>query len=650
MRSEKPFIWIVLVPLLFSCNTPSSASSPMGSLLSSEDESSEFSSSAEQSSSSEVSSSEEVLSSSSNYEEISSVDEERLSYEAYLESFPAYPGTFDEWKAEKKAGNLDVVVTFDVDGGQEVEPIACHKGERVNITQVTSKEKHGFVGWFLDEGKTKAAPATLDVLGPVTLFAGFEINKVSITYLSDGAEFKKSVVPVDTPLEMIKETPEKLGYLFKKWTSEEPIEEGAPISEDLVFSAEYEIDALELPVVDVHTENRLPITSKTEYSKASFTLGNVENPDHEMSEVSCGIRGRGNSTWAMPKKPYRIKFDKKQSLFGSSYKAKSWVLLANYCDKSLSRNALALTLSQSQPNTDFASCCHYVDLYLDDVYQGVYLLADQIQTGDGRVAIDESLAEDGDNGYLLELNLRAQEEGLVEGVDYFVSNKNPFEIKTPDVSDPQYLAAPETYVNYIKGEMDGCFAALGGEDWDLVVEKMDVESFCDAYIVQELFKNTDVGFSSFYVVKDKAGKIKAGPAWDFDISSGNCNYGEAGNEERSLPDDGLYAGRFNPFFARLLGFEEFVEMVSEELRKLEPTIRSVLEKANPLSKCGIYQIYKESLERNFLLWDCLGKQESPQPREVYEIDTVKGQFGYLHSWLLARFAFLLEQFPNDPLS
>ena len=55
------------------------------------------------------------------------------------------------------------------------------------------------------------------------------------------------------------------------------------------------------------------------------------------------IRGRGNSTWGMPKKPYRLKLTDKQSLLGMP-SSRDWVLLANYSDKTLLRNALALDL------------------------------------------------------------------------------------------------------------------------------------------------------------------------------------------------------------------------------------------------------------------------------------------------------------------
>jgi hypothetical protein len=99
------------------------------------------------------------------------------------------------------------------------------------------------------------------------------------------------------------------------------------------------------------------------------------------------VKGRGNSTWDMPKKPYRIKLDKKASLLGMPQN-KNWVLLANYADKSLIRSELAFSLSRSI-GRPFTVDSRYVELYLNGTYQGSYQLTQQVKEGAGLVDIEE---------------------------------------------------------------------------------------------------------------------------------------------------------------------------------------------------------------------------------------------------------------------
>ena len=103
-----------------------------------------------------------------------------------------------------------------------------------------------------------------------------------------------------------------------------------------------------LPVVYITTEGGVKITSKEDYVNATMKIqGNDTYTDSEiLYDGEIEIRGRGNSTWNMPKKPYKIKLDKKSNIFDMG-KHKHWVLLANYSDASLMRNTLAYNLSGS---------------------------------------------------------------------------------------------------------------------------------------------------------------------------------------------------------------------------------------------------------------------------------------------------------------
>lgn len=97
-----------------------------------------------------------------------------------------------------------------------------------------------------------------------------------------------------------------------------------------------------LPVVSISTASGMPVTSKDMWSKATITIDGVGRYD-DLAAADIEIAGRGNSTWGYPKKPYKIKFDKRTEVLGMP-EHKRWVLLANYIDRTLLRNDVAFYL------------------------------------------------------------------------------------------------------------------------------------------------------------------------------------------------------------------------------------------------------------------------------------------------------------------
>ena len=150
-----------------------------------------------------------------------------------------------------------------------------------------------------------------------------------------------------------------------------------------------------LPVVYIDTEGGQPITSKEKYIDADIKIQGNEtfNESKELYDGVTEIRGRGNSTWSQPKKPYRLKLDKKTDIFGMG-KSKHWVLLANYLDESLMRNTLAYNLSGSMGMEQMSTV--WVSVIMNGEYAGNYQLCENIRVDDTRVDIFdwETFAED----------------------------------------------------------------------------------------------------------------------------------------------------------------------------------------------------------------------------------------------------------------
>lgn len=283
------------------------------------------------------------------------------------------------------------------------------------------------------------------------------------------------------------------------------------------------------PTIYVETENNVEITSKEDYVRA--TLRYVDDSGVKLYDA-LGIRGRGNSTWGLEKKPYRIKFDKKQEFLGpDKANAKSWTLLANYADKSLIRNAVAACIGEFA-GLPFNASAQFVDFVLNGEYLGCYQVSDQMEIREKRVDITEQedpMTDTSDitGGYFLEVDGFAYQEPA-----YFVTDRGvAVTIKSPDeeIIDQRQIA-------YIRDHMNKFENALFSDDFTdpekgyrQYVDSLTLASW---YVASELTGNPDC-FWSTYMYKEKGDdRFYWGPLWDYDIAFNNCD--RVGDVSREL--------------------------------------------------------------------------------------------------------------------
>mgnify|MGYP003418604051 FL=1 len=172
-----------------------------------------------------------------------------------------------------------------------------------------------------------------------------------------------------------------------------------------------------VPVVRVDVEGGRNIESKDEYQNVSVTI--TEGEETVLSAAGR-MKGRGNATWGYEKKPYKIKFDEKQGVLGFAAN-KDWVLLAEYCDKSLMRTPYMCELAQTV-GLPYPIHYRHVQLYLNDEYVGMYILTDQVEKKKNRVDIE-------DDGFLFENDNYFWEEPLNFMTDcrqYWYTFKYPY--------------------------------------------------------------------------------------------------------------------------------------------------------------------------------------------------------------------------------
>lgn len=385
----------------------------------------------------------------------------------------------------------------------------------------------------------------------------------------------------------------------------------------------------------IDTEGQAGINNNYEYVRASLSMynnGDTENP--YLEDVPLGIRLRGNSTLFMPKKSFKIKFDEKTRLT-NAYQEKDWVLLANYTDQTLVRNFVAYQMSRGL-NMEFTPSYVFVDVYLNNEYLGNYMLTDQIEVTNHRVDIEENVSTI-DTGYLLEYDVGLYRDPInLETENYFLIDGIPFVIKSPQYDDSHYLNG---HKQFIEAYMNDVFDTLErGDDYDHLI---DEESFIDWFIVSEVFKNVDSGYSSVFFYKDAGGLLKMGPLWDFDLSSGN--QGHLGDDLRG--PEGWYTARHdkNRLFYYLWQYPEFKEALKDRWNEVyETVILQVLDNIFAAADSITYSRYQ-----NFQRWDVIGTNyDWYTAPEVYAINTYDEQVWFLHDYLEERIEWLNEEI-ND---
>ena len=350
-----------------------------------------------------------------------------------------------------------------------------------------------------------------------------------------------------------------------------------------------------LPVVFVDTDDGKNITSKTEYKTASMYIrGTEELPG--LQAVRCSIRGRGNTTWGWPKKPYLVKLDEKASVLGMP-KHKRWVLLANFMDRTLMRNMVSMKVSSLMSGLAWTPRCQPVELVLNGKHVGTYLLIEQVRVDNDRVDIKEMTAEDNSGealtgGYLLELDFHYDNE--VQWVDGHGRNAQwgdgiPFGVKYPDPDD-----LTPAQLGYIKGYVAETANVLYGSNFTDpakgYAQYIDVDSFIDYWLVFEVMCNHELGNpGSVFMHKDRGGKLVAGPCWDFDW--GVLSFKTSGGEWNLVNGKAIW-------YERLFQDPAFKAKVKARFEELLPQLEAI---PDYMDECET--LLAASAKLNFSLWN-----------------------------------------------
>lgn len=240
----------------------------------------------------------------------------------------------------------------------------------------------------------------------------------------------------------------------------------------------------------------------------------------DMEEALCGIRLRGNSTQKFPKKPFAIKLVSKASVLGMP-KHKRWVLLANWMDRTMLRNAVAFEVAHQTENAyadglGWNPHGYSVEVVMDGRHVGNYYLCEQIKIDGDRVDIKdciEDIIRDGntnptmaDCGYLLEFDDNYDE------VDKFRTGRG-----LPCMFKDEVSKYSSDIYNQVKARIEAVESNLEAGNYEAAYNDLDINSVIDYFFIQELTFNDEYKHpKSVYMLIDGDGKLTAGPVWDFD--------------------------------------------------------------------------------------------------------------------------------------
>ncbi len=299
-----------------------------------------------------------------------------------------------------------------------------------------------------------------------------------------------------------------------------------------------------LPVIRINTVANAPVNSKENYVNARIRVDGAGK--FEDIDTSVRIRGRGNSTWGLPKKPYRLRFDGDVSVLGMP-KDRDWALLANYNDKTQLRNEAAFFMGYMS-GLDWTPRSAFAEVFLNEMYIGTYQVCEHIKIAESRVNVS-------DDGFLLEVD---QLSRLDPGDVYFRTPRILVNIKGPDVEEGD--DKHKFISNYVNETEQALFGVNFKDPQTGYGKYIDVPSFIDWYLINEITRNNDATFfSSCFMNLSPGGKLKMGPVWDFDLAFGNINY------NNSQYPEGLRIA-WGVWYARLFQDPDFVAKVKERFQ------------------------------------------------------------------------------------
>lgn len=416
------------------------------------------------------------------------------------------------------------------------------------------------------------------------------------------------------------------------------------------------LDGSELPVISINTlDQNIPYGDKINIKL------NIKDNERVYYDGQAGINVRGASSSGYPQQPFSLETRDDQgenldvSILGMP-EENDWVLISNFNDRSLIRNTLAQHLFTQMDN--YSPATRLCEVLIDSSYKGIYVLTEKIKRDKNRVNIAKLDPEDtsGDQltgGYILQQNLRGDNNS-------FQSNFSPIDHPDLDVhflyEYPDAETINSAQKTYIAGFIDSLETRLYSNTFADPVQGyrkfLDVPSFIDYFLVNELSRNADGFKKSIFYNKDrfsKGNKLKAGPVWDFDWAWKNLgicylydNFNGAGWAH--LNNDCGPDNNSSGWYVRMLQDSTFANELHCTYQQYRKTIFDTAYIFNYID--SVHRLVTHAHVRHFDRWRTLGIS-GPAPEIGAIATTYAAELDTLKAWINTRIKWLDQNIPGN---
>ena len=406
-----------------------------------------------------------------------------------------------------------------------------------------------------------------------------------------------------------------------------------------------------IPHVQINTLNKEIVDEPKISSKMIITKDSMI-----LYDGNIGIEYRGSSSQLFDKKSYGFETwdeeneDMDYPLLGFP-EEEDWIFYGPYSDKTLIRNKLIYDLSNQIGR--YASRTKFCELTINNQYMGVYVFMEKLKRDKNRIAIKKLENNDLDSinisgGYIIKIDKSDDENGeqVYNDFNAFISNYKPNYATYQSIWFNYEYPKPKDIHNeqkqYINSYFDNFEKALSGINFKDSLsgyrKYIDVGSFIDFFILNELSNNLDGYRLSTYLHKNRNEKLKIGPIWDFNLSFGNGNYCNGDKYD-------TWTYKFNetcsddfwliPFWwEKLLEDPYFVNKLKErwnELRKKELSDENIFQMIQ--NYISILKNESGAVYRNYSKWNVIGKYLWPNN---YVGNSYESEIDYLIKWISKR--------------
>ena len=363
----------------------------------------------------------------------------------------------------------------------------------------------------------------------------------------------------------------------------------------------------DIPIIKISTHNNSLDTSA--YTFVSTKIITNENVKLTLSKMKI----RGNTSLSFPKKQFNIIFDEKNKL--NDLELKKNVLISSYSDKSLMRNKIAFDLFSLFRNKNIES--EYIHLIINDLYEGVYLITEHPEQ-QFKKHITDSISSD----FLIQID-----RGPFNG--YLLNNKNGYTIEFNN--DTELNKKYEEIIDFEQRIIKNLFK--NNRDENLTNNEINIDTFIDYIIINELSKNIDAYRLSTYISFIN-NSINMNIIWDFDLSFGLANYNDGFNHEGFVIESKI--SEYIPdFWNNLWNSKLIQEKLINRYKELRKDILSDDNLNNYIEE--LYKKINTSAEKNFERWEIIGQDVWPNKNNF---KSYKEEVDYLQNWILKRLNFL----------